>query len=163
MVERCLVALLLVGGACAQDGLDNIAADSSALDAEFFRCQVQPILTKTCAFMDCHGNDERPLRVYAEQRFRLGVTYEIPFTRAELDANFAAIAGFVEGAQEGTSLLTEKPLDARFGGGFHRGRNQYGEDDVFLSRDDPDYQTLVKFARGEVETPGCIPTAGGSI
>jgi hypothetical protein len=115
--------------------------------------------------MDCHGNEERPLRIYAEQRFRINpdwIDYEDAITEAELAANLRVMAGFVEGAAGAGSLLTEKPLDARFGGRYHRGRDLYGVDDVFLSREDEDYKTLRSFANGTSDAPDCVPGTGGT-
>jgi len=164
MVNRGLICVLLLSSACVQDGLDRQAEERVQLDSHFYRCQVQPLVTKSCAFMDCHGNDERPLRIYAEQRFRINpdwIDYEDVITEAELAANLRAMEGFVEGADGPGSLLTEKPLDARFGGRYHRGRDLYGVDDVFLSRDDADYKVLREFAAGAVDTPDCVPMVGG--
>ena len=162
----CILACILVlSSACVQDGLDSVAEEKAELDEHFYRCQVQPLVTKSCAFMDCHGNDERPLRIYAEQRYRINpdwIDYEDAITEAELAANLRVMAGFVEGAAGAGSLLTEKPLDARFGGRYHRGRDLYGVDDVFLSREDEDYKTLRSFANGTSDAPDCVPGTGGT-
>ena len=166
MVVRALPWLLLLSTACVQEGIDRPAEPQTTLDQHFFRCRVQPLLTKSCAFMDCHGNDERPLRIYAEQRFRLDVDwldYETPITDAELDANFRVITGFTDADNASHSLLSEKPLDARFGGRYHRGRDLYGVDDVFLSREEDDYKTLRSFAGGMSESSDCVPSAGGNL
>jgi hypothetical protein len=165
MVVRKLLLLLLLSSACVQDGLQRVIDEPGDLDANFFRCAVQPILTKSCAFMDCHGNDERPLRVYAEQRFRLNVDwleFETAITEEELRANLRVVAGFVEDSGEGGSLLSEKPLDARFGGRYHRGRDLYGVDDVYLSTDDEDYKTLRSFAGGAAMSDECQPLSGSA-
>ena len=75
MVRAISLCLLLLGsGACVQDGISDVA-EPPKLDAHYFRCRVQPILTKSCAFMDCHGNDERPMRVFAEQPYRLNKSW----------------------------------------------------------------------------------------
>ncbi len=34
-----------------------------------------------CAFMVCHGDDERPLKIYAAKRFRLGISWDEYETR----------------------------------------------------------------------------------
>jgi hypothetical protein len=149
-------ALALVG--CAQDGIDE-RQDLPELDESFFRCQVQPVIASSCAFMDCHGNAERPLSLYAEQRFRLGISwddYETPLTPEELAANFTTVRGFV--ARDGVpNLLSEKPLDTRAGGLYHQGEDTYGSDDVFLTTEDPRYQVLREFSSGARDSSDCIP------
>jgi hypothetical protein len=159
MVNHRLLLGLLLTGACVQGGIDS-PAEPALVDQHYFRCRVQPILAKSCAFMDCHGNDERPLRVYAEQRFRLNVDwldYETPLSAAELSANLKVVGGFVSTEVGGKAPLSEKPLDARFGGLFHRGQDLYGQDDVFLSSDDADYQTLRAFVGGAQDASDCVP------
>lgn len=44
-----------------------------ALDLEYFKCNIQPILDKKCAMLGCHGTEQgRALRVYARGKKRLG-------------------------------------------------------------------------------------------
>jgi hypothetical protein len=153
-----VVALVLALVGCAQDGIEA-RQNLPPLDENFFRCQVQPVVASSCAFMDCHGNDERPLSLYAEQRFRLGISwddYETPITPDELAANYRTVRGFV--ARDGEpNLLSEKPLDTRAGGLYHQGEDTYGRDDVFLSTEDPRYQVLRDFSTGAQDTSDCIP------
>ena len=155
-------SVALLASACVQEGIDQ-PAELSSVDEHYFRCRVQPVLAKSCAFMDCHGNDVRPLRIYAEQRFRLNVDwldFETPLTEEEQGANLKTIRGFVSLDSGHKALLAEKPLDARYGGLFHRGRDLYGQDDVFLSRDEADYQTLRAFVDGATDETDCVPTRG---
>lgn len=154
-----LLAVLLLASSCVQDGISAQEALPS-LDENFFRCQVQPVLTASCAFMDCHGNGVRPLSIYAEQRYRLEISwddFETPITDDELAANLRTVAGFVARDDRQPQLLSEKPLDTRAGGLFHRGRDLYGNDDVFLSRDHPGYRILRELAQGAQADPGCVP------
>lgn len=156
--------LLLTLSACTQEGIDA-RAELPGADEHYFRCQVQPVLARSCAFMDCHGNDERPLRIYAEQRFRLDVDwleFETPLTGAELAANLKTVRGFIGPDEDHQALLSEKPLDARYGGMFHRGKDLYGTDDVFLDRQEPGYQVLRSFVEGESAAPDCQPATGAS-
>ena len=150
------LAVLLLAS-CVQSGIDA-PAELAQVDEHYFRCQVQPVLAKSCAFMDCHGNAERPLRIYAEQRFRLDIDwldYEAPLTSDELAANLQAVRGFIGGHRGPKDLLSEKPLDNRYGGLFHKAAELYGQDDVFLDREDPDYQTLRQFMEGARADPDC--------
>lgn len=41
-----------------------------ALDVNFYRCNVQPILDHKCSMLGCHGSDSRALRTYSRGRFR---------------------------------------------------------------------------------------------
>jgi len=154
-----LVSILLFAAGCTQSGIDEPVAPAEA-DVEFFRCEAQPVIAARCSFMDCHGNDERPFRVYAEQRHRLGVSwseFETPLLPEELSANFEAARGFIATSDRDDHLLTEKPLDTRAGGMFHRGKDLYGADDVFLTRDDIGYQILLDFAGGQAAGQDCTP------
>ena len=159
MVRLCIAVLAAAAAACVQADLD--APDTlPEVDESYFRCQVQPVLASSCAFMACHGNDERPLSVYAEQRYRLGITwdnYEEPLTADELAANLRAVRGFLPAAPGEPNLLSDKPLDTRAGGLFHRGRDLYGDADVFLDRDDPRYQVLRDLPDGKTDEPACQP------
>ena len=127
------------------------------LDVNAFRCRVQPVLAARCAFAECHASAQRPYRLYAVGRMRLGVGWgrlEEPLTAAELDANFEVSRNFAAGT---TPLLTAKPLDTRAGGYYHRGADLYGEDDVFLTADDPGYRGLAEWTAGGSAPGDCIP------
>ncbi len=155
MKRLVLVALLLP--ACVQQNIEQ-AVELRQLDANFYRCEVQPVLAAQCSFMACHGNDERPLMLYAEQRFRLGVSwedYKTSITDEELAANLKMVEGFVSQNDSDVNLLRDKALDTRAGGLFHRGKDQYGTDDVFLDRQDPGYRVLEKFSAGAVADDDC--------
>lgn len=156
---RRLVPLFLLT-ACVQGDISTERSLPSA-DESFFRCQVQPVIAARCAFMECHGTPERALPIYAEQRYRLGIDwreYETPITPDELAANFHAVRGFIARDGSETDLLSEKPLDTRAGGLFHRGKDLYGRDDVFLSKDDAGYRILRDFIEGSSSDANCVPT-----
>ena len=158
MVARSLLvlmALALLG--CAQDRIAE-RRDLIELDEHFFRCEVQPVLAARCSFMACHGNDERPLMLFAEQRFRLGISwddFETPLTDEELAANFRMVRGFARQGDSQPDLLVEKPLDTRAGGLFHRGKDLFGQDDVFLDRSDPGFRILRDFTAGARADENC--------
>lgn len=47
------------------------AATLPALDVDFFKCKVEPVLDKKCSMLGCHGTETgRALRVYARARLR---------------------------------------------------------------------------------------------
>tara|TARA_R110002096_G_scaffold434832_1_gene658030 strand:+ start:4896 stop:5402 length:507 start_codon:yes stop_codon:yes gene_type:complete len=162
ILKENAVLLVLVGAltGCVQEGIDQ-PEEFVSLDENFFRCNVQPVIAARCSFMACHGNDERPLKLYAEQRYRLGISwddYETPLTEDELAANFRMVGGFIGRDGSDQNLFLEKPLDTRVGGLFHRGKDLYGDDDVFLDRQDVGYQAIRAFSGGAVAQPDCAAT-----
>ncbi len=159
-MRALVIAIVLTGTACVQSGVDD-PVGLPDVDPQFFRCNVQPVLAARCSFMDCHGNAERPLSLYAEQRYRLGidwVDFETPLTGEELAANFDTVRSFIARGANEPQLLSEKPLDTRAGGLYHQGKGDYGPDDVFLSTDDPGYVLLREFIAGASAADTCEPT-----
>ncbi len=145
--------------ACVQEDIER-AEELPSLDANFFRCEVQPVIATRCAFLACHGIENRPFKVYAEQRFRLDLSwsvdeYDLPTTDEEVAANLQMVRGFVGSKGGGVDLLTQKPLDTRAGGLFHRGKGPYGDDDTFIDRGDPGYKILSEFIAGAQAEDGC--------
>ena len=155
-----LVLVLATVSACVQSDIASSEPPPDA-DSNFFRCEVQPVIAARCSFMECHGSAERAMPIFAEQRYRLGISwddYETPLTADELAENFRVVRGFFARPGETYDLLSEKPLDTRAGGLFHRGKDLYGRDDVFLTRDDAGYAALRKFIDGATADPSCEPT-----
>lgn len=156
MVRWVLCSLVLTS--CVQEGIDA-QVELPLADGHFFRCKVQPVLARDCAFMDCHGNDERPFRVYAEQRFRLEVDWfepDIRLSDAELAANFRVARGFID-QDDDLGYLSEKPLQRAAGGLFHRAQDLYGTQDVYLSEEEAGYQVLRSFSTGVSAASDCQP------
>ena len=144
---------------CGQDNLEA-ERETPSLDRAFFRCRVQPVLAARCAFPACHGTNVRPFRVFARQRLRLEVPpdrREAALTAEEEAANFARALAFV-GDAETPPLLLAKPLEGREGGFYHRAKTLYGDEDVFATPEDPGYQNIAAWLRGDVDDPGCVPT-----
>lgn len=157
---------LLFGLLCACQPDFNVPTSEPALDQPYFNCQVQPILTKSCAMFACHGADgtngtnSRFFRVYARNRLR---TPDIPeaqrssaLTTAERAANFAAARALVDLNSVDDSVLLLKPLEQAAGGSFHRGAEIFGMGNVFADQSDADFQTLRKWAQGQKDDPQCI-------
>jgi hypothetical protein len=144
-------ALVSLLSGCADDS----GSDSASLpdvDYAYFVARVQPVLESRCAFFACHGNRTRSFQVYAVTRMREIVDpnpiFEAPapLTTTELERNFRHAAGMLYGFEDPEdSLLFSKPLAI---GTRHGGATLFGGPNVFLSRKDPDYQTLLKWARG---------------
>lgn len=151
-----LAALAAAAGCMAE--LDEEAPRAS-LDEAYFRCRVQPVLTKSCSAFLCHGDPERFFRVYARNRLRLGgteATRNRALEGAERAFNFASALGFVDTADPASSLLLMKPLDQLGGGYYHGGATEFGQGDVFMSRTDPDFKILASWLNGEKEDPACV-------
>jgi hypothetical protein len=144
--------LLVAVSSCSDDPV--VEPD---LDRAYFRCRIQPLLDTHCSMLACHGDEQRPFRVFARNRLRLDadpVALNLPLIPEELNANYESTASFTHGPPH-ESLLAGKPLDEAAGGYVHDGRELYGRSDVFASRDDDDYRRLIEWMEGEAEDPAC--------
>jgi hypothetical protein len=116
------------------------------VDRDFNRyaSEIQPIVTDTCASLDCHGNAGMPLRLYAERGLRLDRDLrDTPITTEELVANIGAFAGISVGAATvDDDLSLRKPLAESAGGLHHLGG------DLWTSTSDIDYQSLRSWLAG---------------
>lgn len=155
--------LPILAGGC----LSDLTAEQAPpdLDEAFFRCRVQPVLTKSCAALLCHGDPERPFRVYARNRLRLGGSEaeRNAFLReAERAFNFASARAFASPGAPEQSLLLLKPLDERAGGYYHGGAVEYGQGNLFASDEDADFETLRAWLSGEKEEAACTEPGSDS-
>jgi hypothetical protein len=147
-MKRALLFLLV---AC-QSGLSE-PKPLPPLDEAYFRCRVQPVLTKSCAAFACHGDARRYFHVFARNRLRLQGTEKdrnLALSDVERAANFEAARAFAEG----DAPLTIKPLTSS--GAYHRGAEIFGGGNVFATTDDPDWKTLDDWIHGAKEDPKCI-------
>lgn len=150
-IQHWLPVVVVVLGACA----DHVGSDSAELpevDFPYYVQRVQPILEQRCAFFACHGSRLRSFQIYQEVRLR-----EIPdpdplfqapapLTPSELERNFHETSGLLYGFRNPEdSPLFSKPLAT---GTRHGGATLFGGPDVFLSPEDPDYRTILRWARG---------------
>jgi len=160
-VTRALFVLasLAVAGASSagcQSGLADKAPLPTGLDEAYFRCAVQPILTKNCSTFACHGTPDRYFRIYARNRLRYGIATESQrnsFLNAqERQLNYDAARAFIDVNVVDDSLLLKKPLEADAGGA-----TLLGTSNVFPKVDGGEYKILVKWASGEkAKDPQCI-------
>lgn len=151
------LALLLLAGCVSQ----NEPVIEPLLDADFYRCRVEPIVVARCAFFACHGDPSRPYRVFAPNRMRYGVSEAeraLAMTPEETELNYRSAIGFArERAGYDEPLFVAKPLDQTIGGAYHEGAELYGAGDVFTDPDDPELAVLREWIAGAREDASCTP------
>ncbi|MFT3770038.1 MAG: hypothetical protein QM820_31810 [Minicystis sp.] len=156
MIRRALLLALpvtaVVLGGC-EKGLTDPAALPD-LDEAYFRCHVQPILSKNCATFACHGTADRYYRLFARNRLRYGISGEdqrnSPLNDAERKHNYDATRGFVDVDKHDDSLILRKPLESDAGGYYH-GATKLGTSNVFPTIESAEYKVILKWIQGEKE------------
>lgn len=154
-----LVVLVAVTAGCQAD-LDAPAA-LPALDRPYFDCKVQPVLTKNCGQLACHGApdpDRRYFRLYGRNRLRADLDEakrNATLSADERTHNYDAARALADPADPDASLLLRKPLEASAGGYFHRGATLYLAGNVFADKTDPEYQIIAAWIDGATEVPTC--------
>jgi hypothetical protein len=158
----CVAALGALG---CQTGLTDEAPYSTSLDEAYFRCRVQPVLTKSCGALACHGDIQRYYHVFGRNRLRLSGGEEqrnAALSAQERAFNYNATRAIVNMATPKESYLLLKPLESSAGGYYHGGATLFKKGDVYLNRDDPDFKTIEKWVNGEKEDPACIEPGSDS-
>ena len=119
-----------------------LAAQSAQLDFEYFKSEVQPIfLEKKVGFTRCVVCHSDGGRVGFLQELEAGAT---TWTDEQSRLNFEAVSRLVAPGEPLSSRLLMHPLEPDAGGDeFHNGGRQ------FTSQDDPWFQTLAAWVRGE--------------
>lgn len=143
-----LVALCLLAAACQDTGGTQplVSADEAA-----YAAYVQPVLEARCATLDCHGNVERPLRLYAATGLRASdLLRDRPLAAEELTANVRSLAAVDPGATPEASLVVSKPLA---GGQAHEG----GE--LWTTADEPQVVCVRSWLAGAVDVAACTTAA----
>jgi hypothetical protein len=138
--------------------LDESAA-FGRLDEAYFRCEVQPLITKSCSTFRCHGTADRYYYFFARNRLRLGGAEDqrgATMRDPERAFNYSASAAQVDSDDPAQSQLLLKPLDQAAGGYYHGGAVEYGLGDVYLSRDEDDFKTLQAWVMGASADPSCV-------
>ena len=152
VVAAGLCAVVGLAGAGCQAGLTDDAPLNKDLDEAYFRCNVQPILSKNCSMFACHGTPDRYFRLYARNRLRYGIADESKrnsfLNASERQLNYNAARAFIDLNVVDNSLLLKKPLELDAGGYYH-GATKLGTSNVFPHIDDSEYKILVKWASGE--------------
>lgn len=152
-----LAVLALAPMTACQSNLDA-SAPLPGLDEAYFRCRVQPVLTKSCGAFACHGDAKRFFYFFSRDRLRLGGTEaeRNAFMRdSERAFNFNAARAFVNAEEPENSLILRKPLEQSAGGYYH-GAVPLGASNVFPNKEDPDYKTLAEWVSGAKEDPACV-------
>lgn len=136
-----------------EEGLTD-KAPLPKLDEAYFRCHVQPILTKNCSMLACHGAPERYYRIYARNRLRYGIAGEAQrnsqLNEGEAKHNFDAARAYVDVDHADESLLLRKPLEPD-AGGFYHGATKFSKLNIFANLESTEYETIQKWVKGEKE------------
>jgi hypothetical protein len=150
---RRLGVALLVASACS--GVDAGGSQPLVeLDVDAYARDVHPILEARCATLDCHGVDDRPLRLYAETGLRVRDDLrDQPIEPDELVADVRAVEAIDPGAAPADSLFIRKPVAESAGGVFH------GGGDLWTSRDDPQLLCALAWLSGERDADACAIAA----
>lgn len=134
--------------ACACASTEESSALASP-DRAVFDTKVWPILVRDCGFSECHGNEPRFFRVVGPGHVRLDPATRPtdPVTPAELQLSYERARSMLNAADLEASLLLLKPLEVAAGGSGHEGTDSFGRN-VYRTLDDPNFQTLVRWAMG---------------
>ena len=109
MKGAALLAALAAWSACAAPSASPDELPS--LDAAAYRRDVHAILETRCATLDCHGDMDRPLRLYAETGLRARDDLrDLDIEPLELEDNVRAIEAIDPGAALDEGLFVRKPL-----------------------------------------------------
>ncbi len=138
------IALLLA--ACGPDPGDPLPLPEP--DPVVWADALQEPMARSCAKTKCHGDVDRPYRLYSRNALRMeGKSRGSALSDEELEANVSMSAGFGLGwdvvEDPDRSLLLLKPLAPSAGGVEHEG------EDVWDDALDPDYVMLREWLLGE--------------
>jgi len=146
MKTTLLFILLLLASACSFDAQNGLFVDTKGTPADFANF-VQRSLGSRCGSLDCHGDIDRPLRIYARNGLRLRADLRgRDESMSELTANILSIVG-IDPEQDTLQdhLLLLKPLSVSAGGIDHVGG------DVFADQRDGLYRCLHAWLRAGVQ------------
>jgi hypothetical protein len=157
------------GGSCTGEDCGPIAE----LDLEFYKCNVEPIFDRGCSMQACHGDLERPFRMFARGRLRNDEPYMFdgclrngttnlnemgtgtvmcegsdPHTETEWQLNFESARSFMrEDMSPDDSELLSQPT---VGGLPHVGVHPF-------VKDDDSYTMVRRWLSGETLGTTCDP------
>lgn len=146
-MSRAASLLALWAVACAPPEQGELAIVVG--DAEAYATEVHPVLEASCATLDCHGDPDRPLRLFAETGLRASDDLRgLPITEQELEQNLRSLAAVDPGAPTvDESLVLLEPLAPEAGGVHHVGG------DLWPSTTDPSYLCVRAHLAGQSTMP----------
>jgi hypothetical protein len=150
-----------------------------SLDVNYYRCNVEPIFDRSCAFMNCHGTEVgRTLKIYARGRLRMtenvpppanyscpdkAATVPLqmgtgtvmcegwfPHSQDEWQSNYDDARSFMVGLDASTVDQSDLLAQPVYGGKAHAGVHLF-------KQTDPDYQTIKSWLTGAT-LASCDPT-----
>jgi hypothetical protein len=148
-----LLALAAALSACAAVENQPDPGQITGLDEPFFRCAIEPILLRDCAYTGCHGQASAPLRLYSIGKLRLGPSDTLsdrtaPLTEDERHLNFLGAQAFNFGdVGADDNLLVRKPMPSSAGGFEHLGGS------VWTGPDDARVRTIRNWLEGGKQCP----------
>ena len=152
-----LAALFLATGCPTPQGESGVLE----LDVGQYEAYVHPVFEGSCATLDCHGDEGRPLRLYSETGLRIRDDLRapvgrptIPITPEELAGNVQAIRAVdVERPIPETRFLVLKPLSNVEDGIHHYGGR------IWTGTDDPAYRCVLSWLYHALDTDACAAAA----
>ena len=157
------VAVLFLVGVC---GSPPPPTSVPALDYPAFTALVEPELLGSCAFSNCHGAKDRPMRLYAPagNRIRKGLPAQDGLGEDEHRANYDRVRAYAAATSAELPDLLRKPLQLEAGGAGHTGVDRYGKN-VYPSKADLRWRMLEAWVQGRLDAGmsdgGPLPDDGG--
>jgi hypothetical protein len=156
--RRLVLACALVAAAASLAGCTAVENEPApgqiaTLDEPLFRCAVEPILLRDCAYNGCHGQANEPLRLYSLGKLRLGPSATLadrtaPLTDAERHLNYLSAQAFdFGGVAPDDNLLVRKPMPSSAGGYEHVGGA------IWSDGEDARVRTIRNWLQGGTQCP----------
>ena len=120
MRRRARLAAIGLASALAAGCAFEPPAGQTTLNGDVYPL-VQPVVAHSCASLDCHGREARPLRIYAVDGLRRSDDLRgEDLTQEELHLNFDAFEA-IDPEPTRLHIVLSKPLSVDAGGLFHEG------------------------------------------
>lgn len=128
-----------------------------ALDYEVFKQQVENELMGSCGYSNCHGDAQRPMRLYAlaGNRIRPGLP-STELSEEEHRANFDRVRSYAAKTSAELPDLLRKPLQKEQGGAGHTGVDRFGAN-VYGAKTDVGWKLLDDWVNGRLVYDAGIP------
>lgn len=153
---RCSGLLWVLSALGCASGSNEYSGPLPTPDGELFVNEVYPMLLRDCAYVGCHGVQERFFQIYGPGRVRMDPEMSVfsdPLTYDEVAYTYTRAIGMLASSENvEDTLLLRKPLEAQAGGQGHKGVDDLGRN-IFPSKQDPGWQTLLKWAQSEGSPP----------